>query len=437
MATVHGRVNFVIVVDLLLKKGFNYCPKCGQEVISDDKSSVKHGSRLNGNRTVENVVSSNADTTATARSAPTTRVHAPSNKKSAKPYPPLECFSAFKKSKEKERSSFFVRKKGSKRSKSETMEVKITVAVMENNKFKRGNSLPLKVPAASTADEILNAVVQKHTAYNKHFNSRHEYVLVFKDGTKVETIPGTTPPETFTLCRYKEISGFGYSQIRLYLVPLFNKRLNDLCSAIEESETESFSSDESLTPSVTNLLEKYDQLQKSVPPTSSVSSTLQSISFQNPSIPSTSSSYNDLQTTASSSVIKVECPLCFQSFPINQVEAHAGECVGSFGLVDDNSVEVCPGNDISDTELSKNEFRSADYTLLNCISDLKEKGLKLQMETIRVTVWEDFKRARYRYYQPDRLLKVTFAGEPAVDDGGPKREFFAGTLDTLLFAQSF
>ena len=114
--------------------------------------------------------------------------------------------------------------------------------------------------------------------------------------------------------------------------------------------------------------------------------------------------------------------LCvFQSFPINQVEAHAGECVGSFGLVEDNTVEVCPVNDISDTELSTNESKSDDYTLLNCISDLKENGLKLQMETIRVTVrrkmvWEDFKRARYQYYQPDRLLKVTFAGEPAVDD---------------------
>ena len=134
--------------------------------------------------------------------------------------------------------------------------------------------------------------------------------------------------------------------------------------------------------------------------------------------------------------------MCFQSFPVNQVEAHAGECVGLFGFVEDNTVEVCPVNDISDTELSTNESKSDDYTLLNCISDLKENGLKLQMETIRVTVrrkmvWEDFKRARYRYYQPDRLLKVTFAGEPAVDDGGPKREFFAGTLDTLLFAKSF
>jgi hypothetical protein len=355
---------------------------------------VAQGSHLNGNRTVENQVGM-------ATAPITTRVHAPRNKELAKPSPTLECFSAFKKSKEKERSSFFVRKKGGKRAKS-TMEVKITVAVMEDNKVKRGNSLPLKVPAASTADEILNAALQKHTAFNKHFNSRHEYLLVFKDGTEVKTIPGTTPAEEFTLSRYKEVSGFGYSQIRLYLVPLFNKRLNDLQSVIEESDAESFSSDESLPPGIISQLVKYDQPQASAPLTSSVPFTSQPVSFPDPSIPSTSSSYCDVQTTTSSSIMKVECPLCFQSFPINKVEAHAGECVGSFGLVvvEDNGVEVCPVDNISDTELSINGSGSNDSTLSKCISDLKENGIKSEMEMIRVTVrrkmvWEDFKRARY------------------------------------------
>ncbi len=59
------------------------------------------------------------------------------------------------------------------------------------------------------------------------------------------------------------------------------------------------------------------------------------------------------------------------------------------------------------------------------------------MEMVRVTVrrkmvWEDFKRSRYRYYEPERILKVTFAGEPAVDDGGQKREFFAGRLFIVI-----
>ena len=50
-------------------------------------------------------------------------------------------------------------------------------------------------------------------------------MLVFKDGSEVETIPGTDPPEPFTLCRYKEVSGFGYSRIKLFLVPVFEKSL--------------------------------------------------------------------------------------------------------------------------------------------------------------------------------------------------------------------
>jgi predicted amidophosphoribosyltransferase len=56
-----------------LENGYNYCPKCGQEVLTrGDKSPVAHDSHLNGNRTVENHVG-----------AATTRVHAPSNKESA------------------------------------------------------------------------------------------------------------------------------------------------------------------------------------------------------------------------------------------------------------------------------------------------------------------------------------------------------------------
>lgn len=39
-------------------------------------------------------------------------------------------------------------------------------------------------------------------------------------------------------------------------------------------------------------------------------------------------------------------------------------------------------------------------------------------------IWDDFKHLNERYYTPDRVLKVTFSGEPAVDSGGPKREFF-------------
>ena len=54
----------------------------------------------------------------------------------------------------------------------------------------------------------------------------------------------------------------------------------------------------------------------------------------------------------------------------------------------------------------------------------------VQQEEIRVTVrrnhlWSDFSRARSDYYSPF-TIKITFSGEPAIDDGGPKHEFFSG-----------
>ena len=79
----HWSSKFCHCCGIALENGYNYGPKCGQEFLTrGNKSSVAHGSHLNGNWTVENHVG-----TATT---PTTRVHAPSNKESAKLSPALE-----------------------------------------------------------------------------------------------------------------------------------------------------------------------------------------------------------------------------------------------------------------------------------------------------------------------------------------------------------
>ena len=414
-----------------LQTNFKFCPQCGEVVVTrnEDQSSLAVALRSNENQTTAaNTSTSSLGLTSVLT---TTRV-APAKKLGTTS---LGSFSAFKNGKEKERSSYFVRKKGSKRSKVANNDVKITIAIMEDTKkMKRGDSLPLKVPASSTANDILNAAVEKHAAFNKRFNSKLKYLLVFKDGTEANTVPGTNPPEPFTLCRYKEISGFGYSQIRLCLVPLVNKRLNDLRCVIEESDSDE--SDESLLPSALTE-EELVQHQVSALPTTSGPSTSSVVTkpLPDPSVPSTSSSCCDMPPTTSSSIMKVECPLCFHSFPIDQVEQHANGCLGSFGLVEENTciAECCIGNDNADAEILAEEFATDNSTLAKCINNLKDNAIKSEMEMVRITVrrkmvWEDFKRARYRYYQPDRVLKVTFAGEPAVDDGGPKREFFAGRI---------
>ena len=61
-----------------------------------------------------------------------------------------------------------------------------------------------------------------------------------------------------------------------------------------------------------------------------------------------------------------------------------------------------------------------------------EKG-RILVTVRRGSIWNDFKRVRERYYRPECMLKVTFSGEPAIDTGGPKREFFAGESYILPF----
>ena len=47
----------------------------------------------------------------------------------------------------------------------------------------------------------------------------------------------------------------------------------------------------------------------------------------------------------------------------------------------------------------------------------------------RTHLWSDFKEAREKNrIKPDQRLKVVFLGVPAIDDGGPRREFFSGKL---------
>ena len=241
--------------------------------------------------------------------------------------------------------------------------------------------------------------------------------------------------------RYKEVSGFGFSQIRLFLIPLLATKISNLKAVIQESESELESSGEEdpIPPRVLALDEQaVSEFTSPGASPGQCSSLLASTPGRDPSTVSTSSCLSDVQSiTSTSTTMKVECPLCFESFPIDEVEHHADGCAASFVLIEANEKE---GSSVSYKENSTTELTNIFeesardmVTLVECITNLKDFGLKTEMEVVRVTVrrkmvWEDFKRSMRRYYQPDRLLKITFAGETAVDDGGPKREFFAGRL---------
>lgn len=50
-----------------------------------------------------------------------------------------------------------------------------------------------------------------------------------------------------------------------------------------------------------------------------------------------------------------------------------------------------------------------------------------RIDVQRKHLWDDYVDARKRpWVKSNNTMKIIFIGEPAVDDGGPKREFFTG-----------
>ena len=112
-----------------------------------------------------------------------------------------------------------------------------------------------------------------------------------------------------------------------------------------------------------------------------------SSNIPDPTEPSTLLNYNTaLATTLTRSVPNVECPLCFQPFPIDKVELHASDCQGSFAVVEENSIEICS----NDGEFLEKE--NYNPSLVKCINNLIE----------------NFRRARSKYYTPN-TLKILYA----------------------------
>ena len=275
---------------------------------------------------------------------------------------------------------------------------------MKNRKtVMRGERLPVKLMSTATARDILEAAKKKHAAYNKRFRAG-EYRLVYKDGSDVDVIPGTDEP--FSLRRYKEESGFGYARINLFLLPVGNI-FDELQEALQETDSDLGDDPDGLDPDA-----DHQEL-------------LQPVEWLQPSCSSGGTYSADADARSTETEGKIECPTCFKQFPIDEVSLHADECADAFWEKVGRESEITLQNNVEDGSSQKD--------LKSEILQLRLRHLKEKEEAVRVTVrrkkiWDDFKRSRERYYTPDRILKVTFSGEPAVDSGGPKREFFAGIV---------
>lgn len=178
-----------------LQSSFRFCPKCGMQVRG----------HLQGERESH------------------TQVQNPESSSRFQTKLSFPNFEKYKSLKEQDRRGFDNRSNTRKKKRIAIESVLIRVEVMNQDMTpRRGETLPVKVPSSATPDEIVQAAVAKHTAFNKRFQHDANYRLTFKDGTEVRFVPGISPAEPFTLKRYKDESGYGYSKITLFIRPVGN-----------------------------------------------------------------------------------------------------------------------------------------------------------------------------------------------------------------------
>ena len=205
-----------------------YCSKCGS-ALSNKEAKFCHecGSGLNESVTSRKRPLALPDTQASTSSSCT-----------------AVSFEEFREKKQKERTSWFKRKKGTSEGKSgkKSTEVIVQIGLMKlrdrNLKIVRGSTLPLKVLPRIESNELLKKSVEKMLKFNKDIRgSSDHFTLVYPDRTEVKFLPGGT--EIFTLQRYKEELGKAYARITLYLCKtgeFFDAYFSESIKCLEESD---------------------------------------------------------------------------------------------------------------------------------------------------------------------------------------------------------
>lgn len=323
-------------------------------------------------------------------------------------------FHEFKKLKEDERAKKIKAKK-----QKAVEEVKIQIGVMEEAgghlKKVKGRTLPLMVPSNVTAGELLKAATAKHGRHFKQFNQLESYFLLYPDQTVVDTLPGSAEP--FILNWYKEELGKPFSKLYFWL-----------CSTRDMDNLNADSDSDSSEPGPSFLTNTGITVKESQE---------RGVS-QKPTYGTTS---NDVDAKASHPARgNSTCPTCCRVFPLEEIEIHADLCADSWidpvgELDNDGQIEEYleseePSRDKPVSEGSEHEGSMLQLKeVVKILQQNVDSDKKTRISIRRKSMFQDYIEARKKkWFNSRQPLKVTFIGEPAIDDGGPLREFFTGLL---------
>ena len=274
--------------------------------------------------------------------------------------------------------------------------------------------------------------VRKHANHFRDVQSNLDYILLYPDSREIVNLPGTT--DEFVLNEYKEDVGRNYNRITFFIATKTDYQLNRLSElgAIPEEEESDWENEQELNHCQTKwkqtTLEEINE--QGAKTKSNTNSSVIVVVFSS-SDSSTNLSVNEREP--SSSEHSIQCPTCFELFSVHSIAQHADACIDvwigdvEYSQDDTDSDLPNPGLDVHE------EVTSSTASLMSVAQKLADDHIKKEnqkrLNVRRKHLWVDFKQAHGKCkLDPSTPIRVVFLGEPGVDNGGPKREFFTGIL---------
>lgn len=307
-------------------------------------------------------------------------------------------------------------------------------------KCKLGRTIPVLFNESDDAKTLLQKSVDKYKRHYKQFDNGDIYIILYQDMTQVKNLPGSNTP--FTLGVYKRDLLKPYSKIFFSLCSMEDFEIctcdNDesenedlMCSgAFGLSEGKGSDNEDlmSLTPIATPLVTLFHAIDdKSVYSRDSPSTSSQSSRGAGPGI--------------EKYLVPHQCPTCLLYFARDEIESHAdacaenwldtvGECPVVVNLSEEQDVENDHPEEIPPLDHIENIPERLE-AMKRIVQKLKGNVKNTSINRVAIRrrcAFEDYMDARLkRFFKPEGLLKVCFTGEPPIDGGGPRREFFTGT----------
>ncbi len=151
----------------------------------------------------------------------------------------------------------------------------------------------------------------------------------------------------------------------------------------------------------------------------------------------------------------ISCPTCHEKFGGDEIEEHADICAESAWSGSEQQYVSLMSDLVNVDDVTDQQESSEPISLINenneasPASDISPGNIKTELADVirnlqanlgnttnrlnvqRISVLDDYinKRVKCSWFSPQNKLKVVFMGESAIDDGGPRREFFSGNKD--------